>query len=129
MMSFIFGERRLVNTNVLKNQRRKQYTLSHKELKAFCECDDIPLLNNKNIFILIDKNTFSAAELFTYTLQTFQKAIVIGKEKSGGGANGGGYFHLNEHMKLFVPYFYCENPITRDNWEGRGIIPDMSLTL
>ena len=127
MMSFIFGERKHVNTNVFKSERRKQYTLSQKELKEFCECDDIPLLNHKNIFILIGKNTFSAAELFTYTLQTFQKAMVIGKEKSGGGANGGGDFHVNEHMKLFVPYFYCENPITKDNWEGRGIIPDISI--
>jgi C-terminal processing protease CtpA/Prc len=141
MMSFIFGRREHVNTNVFKNERRKQYTLSPKELKEFCECDDIPLLNNKNIFILISKNTFSAAELFTYTLQTFQKAIVIGvqKEKSvnmraevigettGGGANGGSDFRLNEHMNLFVPYFYCENPITKDNWEGRGVTPDIYL--
>lgn len=127
MMSFVFGRRERVNTNVFKNERREQYTLSEKELKVFFGCDDIPLLNNKNIFILISKDTFSAAELFTYTLQTFGKAIVIGMDKTGGGANGGGDFRLNEHMKIFVPYFYCENPITRDNWEGRGIRPDIYL--
>ena len=129
MMSFVFGRREHVNTNIFKNERRKQYTLDAKELQNFFGCDDIPLLNNKNIFILISKDTFSAAELFTYTLQTFRKAIVIGKrnDKTGGGANGGSDFRLNEHMKIFVPYFYCENPITKDNWEGRGIRPDIYL--
>lgn len=127
MMSFLFGERKHVNTNVFKEERRKQYTLSQKELKEFLDSDDIPLFNNKNIFILISRNTFSAGELFTYTLQTFGKAIVIGSENSGGGANGGSDFRLNEHMKIFVPYFYCENPITKDNWEGRGVTPDIYL--
>lgn len=127
MMSFIFGKREHVNTNVFRNERRKQYTLSKKELKEFFCCNDIPLLDNKNIFILVSRDTFSAAELFTYTLQTFQKAIVIGTDRTGGGANGGSDFRLNKHMKIFVPYFYCENPITKDNWEGKGITPDIYL--
>ena len=124
MLSFIFGERRHVNTNVFRNERRKQYTLSPNELRNLFGRNDIPLLNNKNIFVLISRNTFSAAELFTYILQTFGKAIVIG-EQSGGGANGGEEFHVNKNMKIFTPYFYCENPITRDNWEKRGVRPDI----
>jgi C-terminal processing protease CtpA/Prc len=125
MLSFIFGQRKHVNTNVFKSERRKQYTLSPKELQNLCGCDTLPLLKNKNIFVWISRNTFSAAELFTSILQTFGKALVIGKENSGGGANGGSNFRLNKNMDLFVPYFYCENPMTEDNWEGKGVTPDI----
>lgn len=125
MLSFIFGKRIHVNTNVFHNHERRQYTLSRKELEDICGCKDIPLLINKNIFILINRNTFSAAELFAYILQTFEKGIIIGKERSGGGANGGEYFYVNDKMKIFIPYYRVSNPITNQNWEGEGVYPNI----
>jgi C-terminal processing protease CtpA/Prc len=127
MLSFIFGKRTHVNTNVFHNHERRQYTLSRKELENICGCIDIPLLTNKNIFILINRNTFSAAELFAYILQTFGKGIVIGKENSGGGANGGEYFYINHKMKIFIPYYRVNNPLTKENWETKGVQPDILI--
>jgi C-terminal processing protease CtpA/Prc len=127
ILSFIFAKKIHINTNIFKNEKRFQYTLSKKEVEEVCECDTIPWLNQKKIYVIINKNTFSAAEFFAYTLQTFKIAIIVGKENSGGGANGGDYYKINKNMKMFIPYFYSKNPITKTNWNITGVKPDIII--
>jgi hypothetical protein len=79
---------------------------------------------NKDVYILTSKRTFSAAEEFTYNLKTLKRAIIVG-ETTGGGANPGGGVRLGEHFIAFVPSGRAINPITKTNWEGTGIAPDI----
>jgi hypothetical protein len=81
----------------------------------------------KPVYVLTSKRTFSAAEEFTYNLKTQKRATIVG-ETSGGGANPGGVRVLTNHFIMFVPSGRAINPITRTNWEGTGVSPDVPTT-
>ena len=78
----------------------------------------------KSVYVLISKQSFSAAEGFTYHLQALRRITVVG-EQSGGGANPGGVVAIDDHFGVFVPGSRVVNPITKTNWEGVGIKPDI----
>lgn len=79
---------------------------------------EIPLL------ILIDSNTFSAAEAFAYHIQTLNRATIIG-EKSSGGARPKKNININRNFYLSLPGLKSKNNITNEDWEGVGVIPDI----
>ncbi|RUR14233.1 S41 family peptidase [Legionella sp. km772] len=79
---------------------------------------------NKNIYILTSKQTFSAAEEFAYDMQVLNRAIIIG-EKTAGGANPGHKFRINDHFSIYIPTGKSINPITKTNWEGDGVHPNV----
>lgn len=78
----------------------------------------------KPIYVLTAKRTFSGAEEFTYNLKNLKRATIVG-ETTGGGANPGGGRRLNEHFGVFIPTGRAINPITKTNWEGTGVSPDV----
>jgi len=80
----------------------------------------------KPVFVLTSGRTFSAAEEFTYNLQTRKRATVVG-ETTGGGAHPGGVVRLPHGLSVFVPSGRAINPITGTNWEGTGITPDVPV--
>ncbi len=80
---------------------------------------------NKDVYILTSKRTFSAAEEFSYNLKNLKRATIVG-ETTGGGAHPGGTVRLSEHFGAFVPVGRAINPISKTNWEGTGVEPDIS---
>ena len=88
-----------------------------------------PRYLDKPVYLLTDKGTFSSAEEFAYDLQALKRVIVVG-ESTGGGANPGGLvpihtFSDSSRLDLFVSMAHVENAITRSNWEGNGVQPDI----
>ncbi len=81
---------------------------------------------NKDVYVLTSKRTFSGAEEFSYNLKNLKRATIIG-ETTGGGAHPGGGFRINEHFGMFVPTGRAISPITKTNWEGTGVTPDVSV--
>ena len=81
-------------------------------------------LDDKPLYILVSKETFSGAEGFAYDMQARKRGIIIG-EQTGGGAHPGSSYRLNEHYEAFIPIGYLTHPITNQNWEGLGITPDV----
>ncbi len=81
-------------------------------------------LDDKPLFLLTSKETFSAGEGFAYDLQARKRAIVIG-EKTNGGAHPGASYRLDQHFEVFIPIGYLTHPITKQNWEGIGVTPDV----
>jgi hypothetical protein len=81
---------------------------------------------NKDVYVLTSKRTFSGAEEFTYNLKNLKRATIIG-ETTGGGAHPGGMFRLTEHFGAFVPTGRAISPITKTNWEGTGVTPDVNV--
>ncbi len=79
---------------------------------------------DKPIYILTSSDTFSAGEEFAYNLQTRQRATLVG-ETTSGGAHPGSPYRLHPHFEVFIPLGRAINPITNDNWEGRGVVPDV----
>lgn len=80
----------------------------------------------KDVYILTSKDTFSAAEDFTYALKNLKRVTVVG-ETTGGGANPGNDLRLLPHFAVFLPLGRSISPITKSNWEGVGVTPDVSV--
>jgi len=81
---------------------------------------------DKDIYILTSNYTFSAAEEFTYNLKNLKRATIIG-ETTGGGAHPGGMVRLADHFGAFIPTGRAINPISKTNWEGTGVEPDIKV--
>jgi hypothetical protein len=82
---------------------------------------------DKPIYILTSARTFSAGEEFAYSLQTRKRATVIG-ERTAGGANPGQGVLLPCDLSMFVPISREINPVTKTNWEGVGVKPDVEVS-
>jgi hypothetical protein len=82
--------------------------------------------STKPVYVLTSNRTFSAAEEFTYNLKHLKRAIVVG-ETTGGGAHPGGVRRITDHFGIWVPNGRAINPITKTNWEGTGIEPDIKV--
>jgi hypothetical protein len=78
------------------------------------------------LFLLTSARTASAAEAFAYTLQSAGRAVVVG-ETTMGAANPGGDVDAGDGFSIFVSFATPINPITHDNWEGRGVVPDVAV--
>jgi C-terminal processing protease CtpA/Prc len=83
-------------------------------------------LVDKKLYILVSKETFSAGEDFTYNMQAQNRAIVVG-EVTGGGAHGTRAYRLNDHFSAGIPHIYSVNPITKTDWEGKGVQPNVRV--
>jgi len=83
-------------------------------------------LTGKDVYILTSSRTFSAAEEFTYDLKNLKRATVIG-ETTGGGAHPGGPRRINDHFFVNVPSGRAINPVTKTDWEGKGVEPDVKV--
>ena len=78
------------------------------------------------VYVLVSKRTSSAAEAFAYTLQAYKRATVIG-EITNGEANPGYQFAVNSDMYIMIPAFESTNPVTKTNWQGKGVVPDVQV--
>jgi retinol-binding protein 3 len=82
---------------------------------------------NKDLYVLTSARTFSIAEAFVDAFQTQKRATVVG-ETTGGGANGGGPYRISEHFFAAMPMGRMVNPVTKANWEAKGIEPDRKVS-
>ena len=80
----------------------------------------------KDVYVLTSGYTFSGAEEFSYNLKNLKRATLIG-ETTGGGANPGGGNRLSAHFGAFIPTGRAVSPVTRTNWEGTGVEPDVKV--
>jgi len=85
-----------------------------------------PRISDVPIYILLSRNTYSAAEAFSYQLQQMGRAVLIG-EKTKGGAHGVQYQSYPELLiNLKVPYTRDINPYSKTNYID-GVIPDIAV--
>lgn len=82
--------------------------------------------SRKPVYLLTSKHVFSAGEAFVYDLKV-QKRVKVFGEITGGGANPGSYLQVNRRFNAFIPTGRAQNPVTKTNWDGRGVVPDVQL--
>ena len=75
-------------------------------------------------FVLTSKMTFSGAEEFSYNLKNLKRATIIG-ETTGGGAHPVDGHRIDDHFMIGVPFARAVNPVSKTNWEGTGVAPDV----
>lgn len=78
------------------------------------------------VFVLTSNQTFSGAEDFAYGLKSLKRATIVG-ETTGGGAHPTMGVRLDDHFMIGVPFARSINPITKTNWEGTGVEPDVKV--
>jgi hypothetical protein len=83
-------------------------------------------LPDKPVYVLTASRTFSGAEEFTNNLKTQKRATVVG-EVTGGGAHPVRGQRIDDHFIIGVPFARAINPITKTDWEGTGVAPDVAV--
>lgn len=85
-----------------------------------------PRLDKPDLYLLTSRGTFSAAEEFAYNLKNLKRAVVVG-ETTGGGAHDNKFVILNDDFMMSLPFAGALNPVTKTNWEGIGVEPDVKV--
>ncbi len=85
-----------------------------------------PKAAGADLYILTSTRTFSGAEEFTYNMKNLKRATVIG-ETTGGGAHPTSTRIVQHDFILRVPYARAINPVSKTNWEGTGVTPDVPV--
>ena len=119
--SYLFGEETVhLNSIYWRDEDKTQqyWTMPYIPGKRFYD---------KPVYVLISKVTFSGGEEFAYNLKSRQRATLVG-EKTGGGAHPGASYRLHPHLEVFIPVGRAINPITNENWEGSGVLPDVDVS-
>jgi retinol-binding protein 3 len=83
-------------------------------------------LDGKPAYVLTSAQTFSGAEEFSYNLKNLKRATIIG-ETTGGGAHPVSGHRIDDHFMIGVPFARAINPISKTNWEGTGVEPDVKV--
>jgi len=85
-----------------------------------------PRLTKQPVFVLTSKRTFSGAEEFAFDLKNQKRATIVG-ETTGGGAHPVAPHVVAEYFMVGVPFAKSLDPVTKTNWEGTGVAPDVSV--
>ena len=117
LCSYFFNQKLHLNSLYWREGNRTDEFWTLDEVGGI-KMPDIPL------FVMTSSRTFSGAEEFSYNMQTQKRATLVG-QTTGGGANPGRGFNINENLTVFIPTGKAINPITNTNWEGTGVIPEI----
>jgi len=82
-------------------------------------------LLNVPVYVLTSSFTFSGAEEFTYNIKNLKRGTIIGETTGGGAHPVQGHTFENLPVLVTVPFGRAVNPITKTNWEGTGVEPDI----
>jgi C-terminal processing protease CtpA/Prc len=117
--SYLFSKRTHLNNLWTRrtNETREYFTT---------EVPGKRLGEDKPVYVLTSKRTFSGAEEFSYNLKNLKRATIIG-ETTGGGAHPVSGHKIDDHFTIGVPFARAINPISKTNWEGTGVEPDVKV--
>jgi C-terminal processing protease CtpA/Prc len=79
----------------------------------------------KPVYVLISQQTFSGGEEFAYDLQALRRAQLVGDTTRGGANPVLSPHDLDDWFRILVPDGRPINPITKTNWEGVGVVPEI----
>ncbi len=81
---------------------------------------------DKPVYVLTSDKTASGGEEFAYDIQQLKRGTIVGGT-TWGGANPGGVVPLDSHFAIFIPQGAPTNPVSKTNWEGVGVKPDVPV--
>ncbi|HEV2803753.1 MAG TPA: S41 family peptidase [Chthoniobacterales bacterium] len=89
---------------------------------------DIPgkRMPDTDLYILVSAHTASAGESFSYTLQQYGRAVIVGEKTAGAGYNNI-ILPLGKNLAFSVSYGRPEHPRSGKGWEAVGVQPDIAV--
>jgi peptidase S41-like protein len=81
-------------------------------------------LSTAPIYVLVDNETASTAELMPFILQARNRATVVG-EATYGASHAAEFFRLPADFGMMLPIGRTYDLATGLDWEGTGVIPDI----
>ncbi len=119
LVSYLVEPNRPINTIVSRVPKTREFTRKdHSSVPTPVSFAKVP------VYVLTSSKTFSGGEEFAYDVQALRRGSIIG-ELTGGGANPAGPVELGHGVMAIIPFGRAENPVTKSNWEGRGVQPDV----
>lgn len=121
LASYLLGDKKIHLSDI--------YYRADNETNTFWSDPDVPgprFGADKPVYVLTSGKTFSAAEDFAYNLQAIKRITVVG-EASGGGAHPIQPFRIDPNLVAVIPVGRSINPITKGDWEGTGVKPDVAV--
>jgi hypothetical protein len=105
------------------------YNRKEDSTKQFWTLSHVPgeRLVEQPAFVLTSKGTFSAAEAFSYDLKIQRRATIVG-ETTGGGAHPVRVDRVADYFSVRMPFAKAVNPVSKTNWEGVGVEPDIKVS-
>jgi C-terminal processing protease CtpA/Prc len=100
-----------------------------KVVEEYWTLDSVPgdrLAADAPVYVLTSKRTFSGAEEFSYNLKHLKRGTIVG-ETTGGGAHPVRMERITDRVAIGVPFMRACNPISKTNWEGTGVAPDIAV--
>lgn len=79
------------------------------------------------VYVLTNTGTASTAELMPFILQARSRATIVG-EVTYGASHPAEFFELPHGYGLMLPIGMAFDPVTQADWEGSGVIPDISAS-
>ncbi len=117
--SYLFAER----THLIDIYNRKEDSTTQNWTLSYLPG---PRLTNQPVFVLTAKRTFSGAEEFAFDLKNQKRATIVG-ETTGGGAHPVSGHPVGDYFTIGVPFAKSLDPVTKTNWEGTGVEPDVKV--
>lgn len=92
--------------------------------------DDLvgPRLVGRPLYVLTGPGSASAAEEFAYHVQQFRLGRLVGAT-TAGAANNNALFPVAPGFVASISVGRPEHPVSRGNWEGTGIAPDVATSV
>jgi hypothetical protein len=120
MVSYLFREPTHINdlTNRHDNETHQYWTLPWVLGPRFAD---------QPVYVLTSHETFSGGEEFTFDLKTQKRGTIVG-ETTGGGAHPVRGMPAGDHFTIGVPFGRPINPVTKGDWEGTGVEPDVKVS-
>lgn len=118
LCSYFFGKKTHLNDIFWRpdGSTKEFWTLDSVAGKRYLE---------KPIWVLTSKQTFSGGEEFAYDLKTQNRGTIVGAA-TAGGSHPTMIKRINDHFRIAVPAGRAINPMTKSDWEGTGVQPDIS---
>jgi hypothetical protein len=119
LSSYLFAQRTHLNDF---------WTRRNNETRESWTSEEVPgtKFTTQPVYVLTARRTFSGAEEFSYNLKHLKRATIVG-EVTGGGAHPVRFQPIDDRFSIGVPDARPINAVTKTNWEGTGVEPDVQV--
>lgn len=120
LMSYLFEEAQHYATEINKVKRKTEEHWT-REYVPGRKMTDVP------VYVLTGWETASGAEQMAFTLLNRERAVIVG-DTTAGAAHGTYRAPIpSVRTVVFCPHELVSDPLTGTDWEGVGIIPDVTV--